>query len=140
MTGTPIRLLFSIAVLLILNCASGLSCQAAIAEDSDLGNTQPLPSKHLQVVNFITWWSHDAVGYHPAIIIKYENISGRDLSGQVIRFQGRFTDVRNGYVTVARKELHEDLPVGGQKFLLMRGPSSFELPIDENSWPLWNVR
>ena len=91
--------------------------------------------KRISVIGYVTWWSHDAVGYHPAILLKVENTSGQDLSGTVIRFQARFTDLRNGYVTVARQEKRTDFAYHQQIPLMLRGPSSFELPIDENAWP-----
>jgi len=89
----------------------------------------------ISTIGFVTWWSHDAVGYHPAIILKIENTSGVNLTGVVIRFQGRFTDLRNGYVTVARKEIRKDFAPHQQITVPLRGPASFELPIDENAWP-----
>ena len=46
------------------------------------------------MLGYVTWWSHDAVGYHPAIQLKVENTSGQDLSGTIIRFQARFTDLQ----------------------------------------------
>lgn len=134
MTGNPIRLLLSIALLLVISCASSLSCQAA-AQDSVHQTTEALPPRQLAVANFVTWWSHDATGYHPAIMARIENVSGTDLTGVNIRFQGRFTDTQNGYVTVAREEIRWDLRPNQQKTLTLRGPSNFELPIDYNSWP-----
>jgi len=89
----------------------------------------------ITAVGFITWWSHDATGYHPAIMLRLENDSGRDLTGNVLRFQGRFTDLKYGYVTVARKEVRPDFPMGQQIDIFLPGPGSFELPINKNNWP-----
>ncbi len=106
--------------------------QASRAETDE--NSAPAPPK-ISLVSYVTWWSHDATGYHPAIYLKYENDSGHDLSGQLIKFQCRFTDVRNGYVTISRKEMRTDLEYTHRQFVILRGPTPFELPIDENSWP-----
>ena len=87
------------------------------------------------ISKYVTWWSHDATGYHPAIYLQYENDSGRDLSGQLIKFQCRFTDIRNGYVTVARAEMRTALANTHSQRIILRGPTPFELSIDENLWP-----
>jgi hypothetical protein len=87
------------------------------------------------ISRYITWWSHNETGYHPAIYIRYENDSGHDMSGQLIKFQCRFTDIRNGYVTIGRKEMRTALPNTSSRAILLRGPQAFELPIDENLWP-----
>jgi hypothetical protein len=104
----------------------------AAAQSSDSPTATP-PA--LMISKCVTWWSHDATGYHPAIYLQYENDSGHDLSGQLIRFQCRFTDIRNGYVTVARKEMRTALANTRSQRVILRGPTPFELPIDENGWP-----
>ncbi|MDR3615871.1 MAG: hypothetical protein P4L53_20095 [Candidatus Obscuribacterales bacterium] len=128
----------TVILLTILSILVSLSfdCALANAQSSDKGESEPTPSaQDLSVVSYVTWWSHDATGYHPAIYLRYENDSARDLSGTLIRFQCRFTDLRNGYVTVARKEMRTDLARFRQRYVIMRGPAQFELPIDENAWP-----
>jgi len=111
-------------------------CALANAQSSDKSESEPASTaQDLTIVSYVTWWSHDATGYHPAIYLRYENDSARDLSGSLIRFQCRFTDVRNGYVTVARKEMRTDLARFRQRYVILRGPAQFELPIDENAWP-----
>ena len=99
------------------------------------GTKQASPSEEISTIGYVSWWSHDAVGYHPAVIMKVENTSGGDLSSIVVRFQGRFTDLRNGSVTVARKELCRDFAPHQQITVMLRAPRSFELPIDNNAWP-----
>ena len=112
------------------------NCAGANAQSSDKGDTETQPaSQDLSVVSYVTWWSHDATGYHPAIYIRYENDSAHDLSGSLIRFQCRFTDLRNGYVTVGRKEMRTDLARSRQRYVILRGARDFELPIDLNAWP-----
>src|SRR5580698_7559981 len=87
------------------------------------------------VLSCIAWWAHDAAGYRPAMLLMIENISGHDITGEEIPFQGRFTDLRNGFVTVARN--YKQTPIQShQRFvLLLRAPKSFELPIDSSLWP-----
>ncbi|HEY9788092.1 MAG TPA: hypothetical protein V6D17_22075, partial [Candidatus Obscuribacterales bacterium] len=90
---------------------------------------------HLTPVSLITWWSHDATGYHPSIAMWVENSTGRDLSGVLIRFQARFFDLRNGYTQIGRAELETDFRRNQQRFVKMTGPVPSELPIDKNQWP-----
>ncbi len=89
----------------------------------------------LQAQSVLTWWSHDATGYHPALGLLLENSSSRDLSGVLIRFQGRFLDLRNGYTQVAREEWDGEFHRNQQKFIKLRGPTPYELPIDKDQWP-----
>jgi hypothetical protein len=109
--------------------------RSSAADDGDGTSTTPKTPPKLTAVGCITWWSHDAVGYHPAMIVRVENSSGQNLVGERLRLQGRFTDLRNGYVTVARKEERLTLLKNEQQYIMLRGPSSFELPIDEFAWP-----
>jgi hypothetical protein len=128
----------TVILLVMLSTLVSLSfdCALANAQSSDKSEGEPAAAaQDLSVVSYVTWWSHDATGYHPAIYLRYENDSARDLSGSLIRFQCRFTDLRNGYVTVARKEMRTDLARFRQRYVIMRGPAQFELPIDENAWP-----
>jgi hypothetical protein len=119
--------------MLLFSCQS--SCWSAErALDGD--DAAPMTRlARLTTIGDVTWWSHDAVGYHPAIYLKIENTSGVNLSGMTIRFQGRFTDLRNGYVTVAREDIRRDFANHQQISVMLRGPHPFELPIDENAWP-----
>ena len=89
----------------------------------------------LQAQSVLTWWSHDATGYHPALGLLLENSSSRDLSGVLVRFQGRFLDLRNGYTQVAREEWDGEFHRNQQKFIKLRGPTPYELPIDKDQWP-----
>lgn len=125
---------------LFLTVVIALFCQhsaGAAERPVDAEQTQaPIRVTRVATIGYVTWWSHDAVGYHPAILLKLENTTGTNLSGVIIRFQGRFTDLRNGYVTVARKEMRSDFAPHQQITQLLRGPTPFELPIDENAWPV----
>ncbi len=114
---------------------------AIAAPDGDDEDYAPEPKQKsvykLAVRSFVSWWSHDATGYHPTVLIQVENVSGRDLTGIPMKFQARFQDLRNGFVTVARKEIrYEQLFVErAPKYLMLKGPRAFELPIDTDMWP-----
>jgi len=116
---------------------------AALAQDStgiaSVGGDGKQPAvARIEAVNAVTWWYHSAIGYHPAILVVIRNSSGQDLSGVPIRFQARFTNLRDGYVTVAREEIGRgtDLSnVNGKIQMLLKGPRAFELPIDPELWP-----
>jgi hypothetical protein len=100
-------------------------------EDDSAANSAP----KLAAVRYVTWWSHDALGYHPAIYLRLENISGTNLIGERLRMQVRFTNVRTTDVTVARYDQRVSLLRNQQKDVMMRGPIPFELSIDQNAWP-----
>lgn len=102
------------------------------------GDDAPYPEKSIhkiQAQSVLTWWSHDATGYHPAVGLILENSSPKDLSGTLIRYQARFLDLRNGYTQVAREEWDGEFHRNQQRFLKMRGPTPYELPIDKDQWP-----
>ncbi len=130
-------------VALCLVFALGVNCLASVnaapnGEDEDYAPDSPPKTMYkLAVRSFVSWWSHDATGYHPTVLIQVENASGRDLSGIPMKFQARFQDLRNGFVTVARKETRfEQLFVDmAPKYLMLKGPRAFELPIDTDMWP-----
>jgi len=104
----------------------------AAAPQTDYSAQQQCP---LRVLSCIAWWSHDAVGYHPAMFLMFENVSGKDILGEEIPFQSRFTELRDGYVTVARD--YKRVPIHNRErfSVLLRAPKSFELPIDSSIWP-----
>lgn len=115
------------------SCAD--SGQKAISySGSDDGSSEGKVHR-LQAQSVLTWWSHDPTGYHPAVALLLENSSPRDLSGVLIRFQGRFLDLRNGYTQVAREEFEGEFHRNQQRFIKLRGPTPYELPIDKDQWP-----
>lgn len=89
----------------------------------------------LQALEYLTWWSHDATGYHPTIGIILQNTTGRDLTGLPIKFQARFLDLRTSYQTRAQKEMRREFRPNQQVPLILHGQRSFELPIDIDAWP-----
>jgi len=117
-------------ILVVILLLSPFVCLAADSDDSDFTG-----GGKLAAVRYVTWWSHDALGYHPAIYLRLENISGSNLVGERLRLQVRFTNVRNTDVTVARFDQRISLLRNQQKDLMLRGPIPYELSIDENAWP-----
>jgi hypothetical protein len=93
------------------------------------------PAKTILPDGFVAFWMHDATGYHPAIYLILVNAGQADLSWKPIKFQAHFRDIKNGYVTVARKQMQRDFLPGQQIYVLLEGPTPFELPIDKNMWP-----
>lgn len=122
----------------VMVCGSGAFAPAGALRGAGL-NEHPIEGQNapsrISPNSVITWWSHDATGYHPALGLVLENSSGRDLSGTLIRFQGRFLDLRNGYTQVAREEIDDDFRRNQQRFIKLRGPVPYELPIDKENWP-----
>jgi hypothetical protein len=112
-------------------------CASSKAGNSvdELSKTDQQKQNAFSVLGCVTWWSHDAVGYHPAMSLFLENTSGHQILGGEIPFQGRFTDVRTGEVTVAREYRRAPIRDHERLSIFLRGPRYYELPIDSGSWP-----
>lgn len=123
------KLLFFIAAVLLSTCLVRLPAQGS--------DYEPPVSKHtsLTVLNYIAGWSHDALGYHPAVYLLLENTSGHDLSNKLIRFQARFTDMQTAEVTVGRKEIRKEFKPNQQVRVAIEGPRPYELPFEVYHWP-----
>ncbi len=130
----------------ILLCFFSTQAEAVYSKSFEESNNLDLRKPHnFSILACVTCWSHDAAGYHPSMCLFLENISGHSIPSQAgsnsgptdeeIPFQGRFTDIRTGEVTVAREyrrapiRNHERFPV------FLRGPQSYDLPIDSSLWP-----
>jgi hypothetical protein len=122
----------TVCAYLIIACLLSLPDRTFAANIDSLNSSS---AAKISVAGCITWWSHDAMGYHPMILLKLENTSVTNLTGELLRFQGRFTDVRTGYVSVARKELRQDFASHHQIYLALKAPTAVDLPIDDNAWP-----
>lgn len=111
-----------------------------------LGATQPSAraqesgGKSLTVLNYVTGWTHDAVGYHPALFMLLENSSGRDLSNKLIRFQARFMDLHTAEVTLGRNEFRKELKPHQQFSMAIEGEGGYELPFEIHQWPSIEVK
>ena len=120
---------------LILALLSWSKPPTAYGLDYDEPDETSAAVRQLAASAYIAWWSLDAMGYHPAVMVRIENISGRDLSGQPVRFQGRFMDMREGVRTTARKEIRQSLSPYEKVYVFLKGPQAFQLPIDVSVWP-----
>ncbi len=87
------------------------------------------------VLNYATGWTHDAIGYHPALFMLLENSSERDLSNKLIRFQARFTDLHTAEVTIGRADVRRELKPHQQFGVALEGAQGFELPFELHQWP-----
>ncbi len=118
------------AALIILVAA----LQPVWAEDEDIA------PKSIAVLNHVTGWSLDAAGYHPAIFMLLENISGRDLSGTTVKLQGRFSDVHTLEVSIAKQEIRRTLKPAQQFRLAIVAPKAYELPREVTYWPVMEAK
>lgn len=107
------------------------ACFVSAQEEEDV----TLQAKELAVVAYVSWWSLDPTGYHPCIYLELENTSGKDLSGQLIRFQSMFVDRRYGDVVRAREEFRQSLGPRHRLKVALLADKAFQLPIDVNAWP-----
>ncbi|MCA9801490.1 MAG: hypothetical protein KC777_05865 [Cyanobacteria bacterium HKST-UBA02] len=137
MSGFKIKSIF-LALLILIGSASPLAlAQESDDSDGDDGGqtSEKLKTLKLEAVRCVTWWFHDATGYHPAILLMVENTSGVDLSGVLLKFQARFTNMQTGFVNVDRSEVRKKFEPRRQMQLFLKGPRAFELPIDQHLWP-----
>jgi hypothetical protein len=99
--------------------------------------TQPVNSAKIMVPAFVTYWTHDGLGYHPSISLNVQNDTGQNLVGQTVQMQAHFMLLSEGISTISRWQTSFDL-IGGiqQVNTEAHGKRPFELPIDPNEWPL----
>jgi hypothetical protein len=124
-----------LVTMLSLICLINWGCASPAPAQEDDGDGGDGVIQKLDTACFVTWWFHSALGYHPAILMRIENASGQNLPGVIIKFQARFTNLRDGYVNVAREEIRASLEPKKQLYVFLKGPRAFELPIDQSLWP-----
>ncbi len=113
--------------------------RAAIDDDEDeppVRRERKTPPK-LAVPAYVTYWTHDALGYHPSIMLTIENVSDVSLLGEQIQLQAHFRLLSEGILTVYR--WHTRLDTIGSKQQInteAHGKRPFELPIDPGEWPM----
>ncbi len=110
-----------------------LVSQKSVSPTSKLGKSSQ--TGKLQVVNYITWWSLDPEGYHPAILLQVENSTGHDLTGELIHFQGRFMNLQTMDITIGRNQAQRQFLPHQQMMIWLKGTEPFELPISSFQWP-----
>lgn len=104
---------------------------------SNASSAQSKTSTKLFVPAFVTYWTHDALGYHPSICFNVENVSGTSLLGQPVQLQAHFRLLSEGILTIYRWTATFDT-IGGlqQVNTEAHGKRPFELPMDQSDWPL----
>lgn len=122
-------------VILLLGCLFPLTkAIPSLAQDNDS------KAKSLAVLNYQTGWSLDGAGYHPAVYLLLENTSGRDLSLETIKFQGKFTDIHTLEPSIARLEIRRALKPMQQFSAAVVAPQAYELPRDVSYWPVMECK
>lgn len=105
--------------------------------DDSQSSAQSKTSTKLFVPAFVTYWTHDALGYHPSICFNVENVSGTSLLGQPVQLQAHFRLLSEGILTIYRWTATFDT-IGGMQQVNTEahGKRPFELPMDQSDWPL----
>ncbi|CAN5429329.1 hypothetical protein BH11CYA1_BH11CYA1_19380 [soil metagenome] len=130
--------------------AVGIAAPAQAQSRSRAYNTQDLDDEEddaprrpvkappkLTVPAYVTYWSHDALGYHPSMALTIENVSDVSLLGEVIQLQAHFRLVSEGILTVYRWQTQLDTISGKQQVnTIAHSKRPFELPIDPAEWPM----
>ncbi|MBY0357011.1 MAG: hypothetical protein K2W82_03340 [Candidatus Obscuribacterales bacterium] len=124
----PVKKHFSILIQLVL-------LLLPICTQANAASAQELQTKSLVVLNHQTGWALDGIGYHPAVYLLLENISGHDLSGETIKIQGKFTDIHTLEPSVARMEVRRELKPHQVFPFAIIAPQAYELPRSVNHWP-----
>lgn len=106
-------------------------------QSSNSSSAQSKTSTKLFVPAFVTYWTHDALGYHPSICFNVENVSGTSLLGQPVQLQAHFRLLSEGILTIYRWTATFDT-IGGMQQVNTEahGKRPFELPMDQSDWPL----
>lgn len=128
------RVVLILATLLVAQPLQSSSAQSSSDTDDEH------KAHSLQVLNYVTGWSLDSEGYHPAVYMLLENISGKDLSGVPIKMQGKFTDVHTLEPSTAKTEFRRALKSHQQFPIALIAPRNYELPKDVNVWPVMECK
>lgn len=86
-------------------------------------------------VNYVTFWILKPDGYHPCILMKIANHTGKNLTGERLRFQAIMVNLRNGQVTRGRMETRKPFGPKSRIFVTLVGNDPYELPISTSDWP-----
>jgi len=109
------------------------------ADDDDAPvNPNHKPPPKLLVPGYMTYWSHDAIGYHPCILLALEGDGTSDMTGVPIQLQAQFRVLSEGLLTIGRTSLAFASNAPHQQIVTqpMQGKRAFELPLDQAEWPV----
>jgi hypothetical protein len=117
-----------------------------IADNGDGGddsNGSGSPSGHkappqLECPGVVTYWMHDATGYHPCIIVALEAPDIKlDLTNQPINVQAQFRMLSTGILLKANKVVGFSVPNSKETiYATLYGKRPFELGINPDDWPV----
>lgn len=129
------KLKLCLLTLLSFGLAYGFAVPAkSIDNDTDFEGSKT-PVDKLATTGYVTWWAHESNGYHPMILVRVKNYSAKNLSGELIRFQCKFTDLTSGIVRTGKKEVMKAFESKHEIFAVLRNPQAYDLAIDEDQWP-----
>ena len=100
-------------------------------------NTQS-PPPQLDCPGVYTYWMHDAVGYHPCIIVALESKErSADLTGVPINIQAQFRMLSTGILLRSNTIVSFTMAQTKETiYATLYGKRPFELGIDPNDWPV----
>jgi DNA-3-methyladenine glycosylase II len=105
-------------------------------EDEDAPRRPVKAPPKLSVPAYVTYWSHNALGYYPSMALTIENVSDVSLLGETILLQAHFRSLAEGILTIDRRQTRLDTISGKQQVnVLVHGKKPFELSIDPADWP-----
>ncbi|MBS1995356.1 MAG: hypothetical protein JSS86_03555 [Cyanobacteria bacterium SZAS LIN-2] len=130
-------------------CLQAVSAQDRVyiaqygGDNLDDGDAPPVNRNHkpppkLLVPGYQTYWSHDAIGYHPCIILALEGDGTTDMTGVPIQLQAQFRVLAEGLLTIGRTAIAFPSNAPHQQIVTqpMQGKRAFELPLDQAEWPV----
>src|SRR5690242_1834494 len=71
-----------------------------IAQNGGAGDVSHRPPPQIYLPAYVTYWAHDAVGYHPAIILAIESDGVTNMAGVPIQLQAQFRVLAEGLLTI----------------------------------------
>ena len=105
-------------------------------EDDDAPRRPVKAPPKLTVPAYVTYWSHNALGYYPSMALTIENVSDVSLLGEPILLQAHFRSLAEGILTIDRRQTRLDTISGKQQVnVIVHGKKPFELSIDPADWP-----
>jgi hypothetical protein len=97
------------------------------------------PPPQLDCTGVYTYWTHDAVGYHPCILIALESQNPAiDMTGTPINIQAQFRMLSTGILLRSNTITSFTMPAGSREtiYASLYGKRPFDLGIDPNDWPV----
>jgi len=108
------------------------------SDDAPAVDPNHKPPPKLLVPGVLTYWSHDAVGYHPCVVLALEGDGVTDMTDIPIQLQAQFRVIAEGLLTIGRTSTSFKSNFKRQQLITppMQGKRAFELPINPADWPV----